>query len=379
MQVVEGNHFRTRVYDRANAPEQVLEILRLSLSSVQSFVPQFKPTREWSAGRAEGDGGALCLSPDGRLIISSNYNGPLKFWRSDTFDLVKEVAEPSGVWGISYSPDGSVALVREGWGELNLLDTRSWRSITKLAEPIIDRKQCRITRPRFTADGRFLLLESNETVLKVFDAKTWEPRDLPPAIPKDAITFIPAPCGDKAVYVSKDGTLMLWNTRKQREIAKLDVDVVVDLVAFSPYRSLIAIVTASKVRDAVPSNNYYPHKRIRIWRLKTGKLVHELRPFEQDVRAIVEGLLWSPDGNYIFAAAAGDAFFTAVDVDVWNAKSGRHRGRFEGCPTHVTGFALLDGGHQLVAGCVNGKIRVWDVDSAFKEIGAFENSVGDNP
>jgi hypothetical protein len=50
LQVPEGDHSRARVYDRANAPDEVLEILRLSLSGIRSSVPEIKPKSEIRTG-----------------------------------------------------------------------------------------------------------------------------------------------------------------------------------------------------------------------------------------------------------------------------------------------------------------------------------------
>src|SRR5262249_53818824 len=153
------DHWRARGFDRANAPPEIIEILRLSRSSIRSWLPQFQPKSEWAAHEA-GTYGALCLSPHGRQIISSSMNGPFRFWDPDTRGVVNEVAKPQNipVAGLLLSPDGSIAVI-QGWGDLQLLNARTWRSIRELAEPFIDRKRRVLSHPQFTPDGRFLLLQ----------------------------------------------------------------------------------------------------------------------------------------------------------------------------------------------------------------------------
>jgi WD40 repeat protein len=97
-------------------------------------------------------------------------------------------------------------------------------------------------------------------------------------------------------------------------------------------------------------------------------------PFRAERLNAVEGLLWSPDGAYLLAATKADNFFTSLGVDVWNVKSGRHRGEFIGCPTNLTGLILFSGGRRLVSGCADGRIRIWDAESAIKQIAEFERS-----
>ena len=52
LQVPEGDHSRARVYDLANAPDEVLEILRLSQSGIRSWAWQFKPEKDLKVGDA---------------------------------------------------------------------------------------------------------------------------------------------------------------------------------------------------------------------------------------------------------------------------------------------------------------------------------------
>jgi WD40 repeat protein len=367
IQVWDNGHSLERVYDRANAPADVLEILRLSSSCIRSWVPSFRPTQTWSASGV--DDGALRLSPDGRAIVSCSMHGPMKFWSIDRHELLKEIATPPDipVTGISFSPDGSVVAL-QGWGEISLLETQTWKRVAKLTEPWIGRRRYQLKRPQFVENGRFLLTESDEPALKAFDPKTGQPQHPQLGIPRDAVTYIPAASAGPAVYVSKDGKLGLWDSTKQRRTFVLDVNCVVDWAAFSPNGSQVAIVTSAKTSVATS-------KRIRIWNLSNGKLMHELRPFEQTCCERVDGITWSGDGKYVLAATKSSPLWSSVGIDVWNAKSGRQRGEFEGCPSCVTGFVLLDNGRQLIAGCSDGRIRVWNAGAAFKEIGDLEKLV----
>jgi len=371
VQTPDGNRWRARIYDRADAPADILGILRMSRSGIRSWVPQFQPASEWPAHDSHNDV-ALCISPDGKQIISSSRQGPLRFWDPDTREVVKEISIPQyiSVEGLSSSPDGAFAAIR-GWGDVHLLDTKTWRRAQDFSEPIIGRKRNMLSHPEFTPNGRYLLLQSSEPALLVYDTKTWGRRQaLPDDMPQDVIAYAPSPTAKRAVYLSKSGALVLWDADQRREIAKLDDNVRLDRAAFSPDEALVAVATAHKV----PGGYWMPY-RIRIWRVVDGTLAHELRPFERDIYEAVEGLLWWPDGVYLLAATKADNFFTSRGVDVWNVKSGRHRGEFAGCPTTLTGLELLDGGRRLVAGCADGRIRIWDAESAVKQIAEFERSL----
>ena len=371
VQAPDGDRWRARVYDRANSPAEILELLRLSRSGIRSWGPQFQPASEWAARDSYGDV-ALCISPDGKQIISSSGQGPLRFWDPETREVVKEVSIPqnNSVSGLSLSPDGAFTAIQR-WGDVHLLETKTWRRVQDFSEPIIGRKRNMLSHPEFTPDGRFLLLRSSEPALLVYDTKTWRRRQkLPDDMPRDAIAYVKAPTTKRAVYLSKNAVLTLWDADQRREIAKLDDNVRLDHIAFSPDESLVAVATGHKVSGGI-GNPY----RIRIWRTEEGTLTHELRPFEREIYEAVEGLVWWPDGVYLLAVTKADNFFTSRGVDVWNVKSGRHRGEFIGCPTDLTGLGLLGDGRRLASGCADGRIRIWDAESAIKQIAEFERSL----
>ncbi len=138
VQVPEGDHFRARVYDRANAPDEVWEILRLSLSGVRSWVPEFKPENDLRVGEHETDG-ILALTPNGQLI-SAVMNGQLQFWDPATRKELRELPLPNGMvpQGIKFSPDGSLAVLT-GWGQSTccVVDTTTWKVLANFQEPMV--------------------------------------------------------------------------------------------------------------------------------------------------------------------------------------------------------------------------------------------------
>ena len=370
VQVMESGRIISQVYDRANAPDEVLELLRVSRSQVRTWLPEFQPVTEFPAHEFSYDG-AFCLTPDRRLILTSDMHGPIKFWNPETMKLVKEIPAPATpVAALTFSPDGALAVVTS-WGELHLSDTATWKSRLELSEPFVGGKPARLSSPAFTADGRFLLLQSGTPALCILDTTTWEWQETLPGIPRDALAYLAAPGGRLAIVQSANGAIILWDVDAQREHARLDSGARIHRVAYSPDGSRLAMATVHPGRD-----NYWTVFRIRIWDLATGGLLRELRPFEQITCEAVEALLWTPDGQYVIGATTPHPFFSSRSLSVWNARSGRHRGDFAGCPTNVFGAALLPDG-RLAAGCQDGLVRVWNFEEGLKGIREFEASLGE--
>jgi WD40 repeat protein len=380
IRVASGGDVLVRVYDRANAPDKILEILRLTHSRIKSWAPSIEPLSKWTAGDYSYYGGfGLCA--DGTRIVTSGANGPFRIWEAQSFAPFKELPlsfiplpdgsskSPTPVFGFTFSPDQSLVIV-DGMGQVDVRDARSWEGIRQLAEPDIGRERHGLTSPIFTPNGRFLLLQSDEPAVRIFDTTTWNKVDSIPGMPPGAVSYFPAQNGNRAIYASKSGSIGLWDPHARREVAELDTNGRVLRVSFSPDESLVAVMTLHQNGGTNTSNNY----RLRIWGASNGELAHELRPFEQPAFEIVD-ILWWPNGKYLLAATRSDSFFTVRSVGIWNVESGRFRGEFSGCNTTVYGFALLPDGKRLVEGCGDGTVLVWDATSAIAKISQFENSL----
>lgn len=364
VQAASGTHSTVKVYDRAHAPAEILEILRLSRSRVRAWLPEFGPQSEIDARPHKHDG-FLCLSPDRTRIIFTGTNRSLQFWEPITHEPLGEIRAPSTrLAGITFSPDGSLAVL-SGGGRCALVETERWKPIRQFEEPRIGRSRHGLSNPRFTPDGKHLVLQCSEPSLRIFDTATWERVARLPDVPEDTVQYIPASTKRSAVLRSNDGIVSLWDLDRQAIVAELDKDSFVSQAVFSPNESLVAVVTHAKARG----------RRLRLYETKRGEFVHELRPFEQTTCEQVRAPFWSPDGEYLLAATKAHPLFTSVGIGVWNVKTGRHRGEFTGCPTKMIGMALLPDDSQLVAGCADGKIRFWDFPAAMKQIREFENSV----
>lgn len=369
-QINDGKQFRVRVYDRANAPDVVWEILRLC-SGIRSYLPQFEPAAKWTAhGHKEG---ALAVSSDGKQIISAAWNEPLKFWNPQTQHSIKRlnIGKEFAVRRIAFSPDASLIALEEG-SDVHLLQADTGKEVRKFVGPTAGEMTYSLTHPQFTRDGRFLLVRTSEPSLKIFDIQTGKRQATLPGMPPNAVAYFPSADENYAVYSTKETALALWDVAGQHDVAILDEKARPENVAFSPDGAKVAIATSQNGPGI-----YWMNKRLRIWSVQSGALLHELRPFEQRTNEAIEGVLWSPDGHYVLAATKSDDFFTSRGISIWSVQSGRHRGELTGPPTNVNGMALLAGG-KLIAGCDDGVIRVWDLQSALAQIARFEQTLETN-
>jgi WD40 repeat protein len=96
---------------------------------------------------------SLALSPDGRTLFTSpgGFDGPVRFWDTQTGELKKEFADKGhGAQPVALSPDGSI--LAAGGKTVKLWDVRTGKLIRELSGHL------KITQSiTFSADGRLLV------------------------------------------------------------------------------------------------------------------------------------------------------------------------------------------------------------------------------
>jgi hypothetical protein len=370
LQVADGNRFR--VYDRANAPDGVLGILRLARTGIGPWVPIFKPEGEVQVHQRTSRY-QLAVTHNGLLLCAADDR--LQLLDPTTHGVLREIPAPAE-WGqfwlpeeVRLSPDGRLMVIA-GSGWCGVLDTETWRLVPRFDAP----RTLFRSSPRFTADGRFLLLQCRENyektaTLRAYDTMSGESRGKLPSLPDGVLDYVEGSSGKHAVILLKERILSLWDITGRREDARLAKGVSSCKVAFSPDESAVAIAQV----DDDPWARY----RIRIWKTDTGKLEHELYPAQAEA---VEGLQWTPDARFVFAAMRWPSP-DDYTVHIWSARSGRLRGILNtNLFRPIGGVVMLpDGRHLAISGSTSDPqkfvVRFWDFAAALKQIRTFEDSL----
>jgi len=354
--IPDGNSWDTRIYNRANMPEKILELSRITKRSVPSIVLNINPETEIKVYRYNS--GGLALSPDEKILVSGSRYNDIIIW--DPATRVKifstNVISKFALEGLLFSPNGKY-LVAIGRYKLIVLDIIKWKQVA----------QFKTYRSRFagtvkfTPDGKYLVA-SNPKGIITFRVSDWQIVNLPD-LPKDTTTFFPSNDGKRMVIGRANQLTELWNSETQTSYASISTNNPPLFAAFSPDNKKVAIASYYK------KGSYLI--RIQIYDVRTGQLIHNLSPNEMHYIESVEGLLWTLDSQYVLGVTKSD-FFTSRNINVWNVDTGRHCGNFVGCPTQVTGVALTSDNKTLIAGCKDGKIRFWNFAQGIKKIKAFK-------
>jgi WD40 repeat protein len=296
VQVVRQNSILARVYDKANAPDNVLEMLRLVGADTWPIFPfpQFLPDQEWKPGETEyskldaigfsqNDTRNLATSPDGNLVVLSI--DPCK-WFNPTV-RVENLAKPRET---PYRTDMDAVL------RIKNVGTGAIAHETR--EPMVGNRCIFIYAARFTPDRHYLLAMSNLPELQIYDTSTWERVDRIPGVPLGAVAFYPSPNWKRAVVAFDSGEVSILEIPSVRGLARIDFGDDLQNVVWSPDGSRVAVVTSFEI----PNQAFRTH--LRIWNAATGNLLHELWPREGTSHNYFDDLFWWPDGKYLLAAGS---------------------------------------------------------------------------
>jgi WD40 repeat protein len=325
-----------RVYDRANLPDSVLEIIRTSRADIKPWSLQFAPEKVGSESEFSKSG----------------------------------IQVP---WPRPTSPDGSL-YAAQGYYEI-VISSPKQPALRELREPEVNRHIDGLFGAFFTPDGRFLLVQSTHPAIRIYDTKTWEQVESLPNLPTDAVAYFPDTDWRLAVFASSAGKIGLWDSGMRREIAQFGTGAELLDAAFSPDHSLVAVATQEKNeanKDEI---------RVRVWRVDGG-LLSELRPSDQ-IQPLglsrfsrISGLLaWWSDSQHLLSIVRPDGFFTNHNLALWDVKTGRYRGELSGCTTSIDRFMVSPQTGLVFADCYLSGLCMWNGFSDTRRVTEFEWSL----
>ena len=192
----------------------------------------------------------------------------------------------------------------------------------------------------FSPDGSTLASGSYDRTIRLWDAKTGEPKQTLRGH-RDGVTCVAfSPDGSTLASGSWDNYIRLWDADTGQLLRTLEGHTDgVRSVAFSPDGSTLA------------SGSY--DRTIRLWDAKTGEPKLTLEGHKGYVRSAV----FSPDGSTL---ASGSYDYT---VRLWDADTGQPLRTLEGHTGGVLSVAFSPDGSTLASGGYDRTVRLWDADT----------------
>jgi WD40 repeat protein len=283
---------------------------------------------------------AMAFTSSGDRIAVGGYH-ELLIWDVTSGTLAARVANiPQRTFGMAFSPDNLWLAVAGGApgvsGEVRLIP---WNDGPRPdAEPkILATHDDVFFDVAFRPDGQQLAAAGSDGLLRVFDVATGAER-LRINSHADWVTDISYSSDGKLIATaSRDKTAKVFDAESGNLLTThSEHNGPVRAVAFAPDGKLAASASGS---------------RIRVWNVEDSKLVGEIGGFEHEVNAILVG------GESILAGSADRTarLFKLADRSLVRS--------FTPHPAWILSLAVHEPTHRLSAGCFDGTIAVWDLES----------------
>ncbi len=306
------------------------------------------PVSRQQVARLQGDDAstAVAISADGAALAAASRDGRLRLWRvsSGARDVRLEgPADFPGGTALAVSPVGGRAAVGDASGHVAIWDLSKGRVADGM-----DLLKGPVTGLAFSRDARYLAVSGQEENGYLFElahgdrATLGGPSDL-----VDCVAF--APDGATVATGSLDGTVRLFGVpggAPKRVISATGMGPVLT-VTFSGDGALLAAAGEDRA--------------IRIWELKTGRLLHRIDGSPEAVLSIA----FSPHASIVASAGRDQA------VRTWRVSSGKPRSVWLGHGARVWSIAFAPDGETLASASLDGTIRFWDVATG-RQVAQFE-------
>lgn len=249
---------------------------------------------------------AVAISPDGKTVVSSSADRTIKLWDTKTQDLRRTLTGHLGVVRtVAISPNGIIASGSDD-GTIKLWDLQTGKLIGSITS---ERKNYQaINYLTISRDGKILASGNGSGKIKLWNLQT-----------RKLIRTLSGHGGE------------VWS------------------VAISPDGQTIATSSTDYSYLTIPGGDT---ANIKLWNVKTGKLIRSFSGHFADVRAIAI----SPNGQ-IFATGGG----YSQDVKLWNLKTGKLLNTLAGHKGGIYSLTFSPDGKTVISGSADSTIKVWQI------------------
>jgi WD40 repeat protein len=165
----------------------------------------------------------LCVSADGRFLVSHSAPQQLQLWDMATGKLLRSLADPPMLlWSLAMSPDGRV--IAAGSGDFTI---RLWETATGQPRGTLAGHRLEARALVFARDGRLLFSGGGDRTLRVWEMATGRERghfDTPSPVNALALSAD----GRSVAAAGDDGTALVWDLALLPQQAKLPLEDLAD-------------------------------------------------------------------------------------------------------------------------------------------------------
>ena len=289
----------------------------------QHTTPSFK--------KLEGHSGpvlSIAYSPDGKRIVSSDFDNAVKVWDAQTGEELQTFAHTDSVYGVSFSPDGKTVASASRDGKAKLWNAETGEEIQQFIH------SGQVMSVDYHPNGKTIATGSRNGTVMLWDTESGLPLSrLTHSQVLSSVSF--SPDGKHLAAGGRD-MVRLWNTETNDELEQFEHSLITFAVAYSPDGKSVASGSSENT--------------IKLWDVKTGK---ERKTLAGHTKSVC-GLAFSPNGKKV---ASGSPDGT---IRLWDAQTGHLLQTISAESGHVNAVAFSPDGKTLASGSL-GTVQLWDL------------------
>jgi len=293
----------------------------------------------------------IVISPDGQTLASGSDDKTIKLWNLKTGKLLRTltghkekvtslVFSPDGKTLVSSSLDNTIKLWNVQTGKLN-------RNLTGHSSAVIS--------IAISPDGKTLSSSSYDKTLRLWNLSNGR---LVHTFKVFATAVVMSPDGRNLISGNEDGTIKRWNLRTRRLIANLVPPKPQNPMFESQRASAVTSLSISNDGNTLINGGYNDFhqsikqtdsKNIKVWNLRTGKLIHNFANGIGGINAVAI----TPDGKSFITGGLGHK------ISIFDVKTGKLTCTIEGHVGGIYALAVSKDGKTLISGSGDKSIKVW--------------------
>ena len=266
---------------------------------------------------------SITYSPDGRTLASGSMDGKVRIWDTESGKYLATLqGHTHEVQSVVYSPDGKTLASGGNDGTVRIWDIESGECLKTLVEQSVDSSR----HERMHGMSRHAVIHSR---VSRDDRKLAE----------KVYSVAYSPDGKTLVAGSSDKMVRIWDIESGECLTKLVGHTgTVNSVVYSPDGQTLATGSDDNT--------------VRIWDVQSWQVIKEFVGHSRGVTSVS----YSPDGQTLATGSADNT------VRVWDVRSGRVLTTLPH-DSWVTSVIYLSDGATLASGGKDNRVRVWDVKS----------------